>query len=753
MATQARYYGLTEFAEGLLTFLPGDCWILAPHKLFLIHPNPKNMRLIIPGFLALLFLLCTCARAQNKAEGAKKGENGSALNHLAGQKSPYLLQHARNPVDWYPWGEEALAKAEAENKLLVISVGYAACHWCHVMEHESFEDSLVGTVMNGNFVNIKVDREERPDVDEVYMTACQLTNQRGCGWPLNVIALPDGRPVWAGTYFPKKQWLAILEKFTDLHLSEPGKMKEYAAGLTEELIRQNDFQPTNPGSAQLSREEIDDAARQLRAKMDLDKGGFSGAPKFPMPVVHEFLLAHYFHTGKEESLAAVNATLEAMADGGIYDQLGGGFSRYSTDAEWQVPHFEKMLYDNAQLLSLYAHAYQLTGREPYAGIVRQTTNFLDESLSDDNGLFYASLDADTEGEEGTTYVWTLGEIKNLLTDLRQQTTFIARYNITAKGNWEAQKNILFRKPVPEMTAKALGYPDEETLESDMAAARATLLAARAGRAQPRLDDKSLTAWNALAISGYTAAYRALGEEDYLNRALKAATFLRDNLMAPDGRLNRNFKDGDSAINAFLEDYALLAQACVDLYQVTFDAAWLTLATRLTDYANLHFYDPESGLYRYTSDLDPALVSGNIPVDDQAIPSGNSALARVLYQLGTLTANQEMTERATQMLLAIQPRLGQQSASYANWALLYLELLEPTYEVAILGADAGAMREQISKEYLPDALLLGGKAEGELVLLKNKLVPGETTIYVCLEKVCQLPVNTVEQALKQMRNGK
>ncbi|MEM1356760.1 MAG: DUF255 domain-containing protein, partial [Bacteroidota bacterium] len=411
-------------------------------------------------YLALITLLCTCGRDQKNSNQ----QPPEGFNHLFDQKSPYLLQHARNPVDWYPWNEEALAKAKSENKLLVISVGYAACHWCHVMEHESFEDSLVAAVMNEHFVSIKVDREERPDVDEVYMTACQLTAKRGCGWPLNAIALPDGRPIWAGTYFPKDQWLKILRQFTDARLKEAGKMEEYAASLTEELVRQSSFIPSAAGDEALSQTQIDAAAEMLLESMDFNLGGVEGAPKFPLPVLHEFLLAHHFHTGNEKSLEAVIKTLDEMAAGGIYDQLAGGFARYSTDDRWLVPHFEKMLYDNAQLVSLYAHAYQLTGKKRYEEVVRQSLGFIEQSLTDPEGLFYASLDADTEGEEGLTYVWKLAEIARVLEDDQVTEAFADFYGIKARGNWEGA-NILHRPLPPEMVAQQNGYENQAALEA------------------------------------------------------------------------------------------------------------------------------------------------------------------------------------------------------------------------------------------------------------------------------------------------
>jgi uncharacterized protein YyaL (SSP411 family) len=698
-------------------------------------------------YFALLTLLCTCGRGTN----AVSGQPEAGFNHLAGEKSPYLLQHAKNPVDWYPWNDEALAKAKAENKLLIISVGYAACHWCHVMEHESFEDSLVAATMNEYFVSIKVDREERPDIDDVYMTACQLASRKGCGWPLNAIALPDGRAIWAGTYFPKSQWLKVLGQFSELQKTEPGKLEEYAASLTEAMVEQNTFQPILDESRSLSAAEIDGTATMLKAAIDFKNGGTRGAPKFPMPVMHEFLLTHHFHTGDKESLRAVETTLDEMAAGGIFDQIEGGFARYSTDGQWLVPHFEKMLYDNAQLVSLYAHAYQLTGKERYAEVVRHTLEFVDQKLTHPQGLFYASLDADTDGEEGLTYIWTLEEIKDVLGDEKLANAYADYFGITARGNWEGH-NILTRRRKLGDVVKMHGYADEETLKGALETASKKLLAVREKRSQPGLDDKALTAWNSLMITGYADAYRALGDDVYRERAVRAAEFLWNNVRKDDNRLDRNFKDGASAINAFLDDYGLYAQACLDVYQITFDEKWIERANDLVTYADAHFL-PGNGLYTYTSDLDPPLVTGNIPVSDQVIPSGNSIMARVQHQLGTLTVNEQMTEHSKRMVQLMQAKLTESGPRFfANWGRLYLDQLEPTYEVAILGADAGAKRVEMSKEYLPNVLFLGGEKEGNLELLTNKLNPGATTIYVCLEKVCQLPVTEAKVALGQMGQG-
>ncbi len=688
----------------------------------------------LAAYTVLLLSLCTCVRAQQEEAAATDPEQ----NHLAGQQSPYLLQHAGNPVDWYPWGEEALEKAVAEDKLLVISIGYAACHWCHVMEHESFEDTTVAKLMNERFVSVKVDREERPDIDNVYMNACQLTNQTGCGWPLNAIALPDGRPVYLATYLPRDQWLRVLERFAKLREQDPDKMSAYAAELVAELNRMNAAGPE--GSEPPRLEVVQEAVRGVLEGQDNKLGGAEGAPKFPSPAVQEFLLAYTPWNKAEMTNAQLRTTLDQMAAGGIYDHLAGGFSRYSTDARWHVPHFEKMLYDNAQLTSLYAHAYQARGEERYAEVVRQTIEFVTTGLSDPAGGFYSSLDADTGGEEGKTYVWTRAEIAGVLGNEQLTTDFTDFYGVTDRGNWEDGKNVLFTKPGTVASPNLREAADK-------------LLVARNQRAQPALDDKVLTAWSALMITGLCDAYRALGEAGYRDRAVRAATFLHDEMTDTDGRLYRNYKGGSAAINGLLDDYAFLAQAYVDVYQVTFDEVWLKRAERLLDYADAHFYNTEVGMYNYTSDLDPQLVTANVPLTDGALPSGNSAYARAAYQLGTLLADEARKARALGMMGRMNDKItGANARFYANWARLYQEIYRPTYEVAILGPapEAGAAFSDMARRYLPNALFLGGSEEGSLALLEGKLNPEETTIYVCLDKVCKLPVTDVAQALELVR---
>ena len=674
-------------------------------------------------------------------------------NALAGETSPYLLQHAHNPVDWHPWGEAALAEARAQDKLLIVSIGYAACHWCHVMERESFEDTTVAAAMNEHYVSIKVDREERPDVDDVYMTACHLSGGGSCGWPLNAIALPDGRPVWAGTYFPRERWLDILAYFVKLRAEEPAKLEAYATQIAAAL--QTESLPPAAGSAA----ELDAAvpaanAERLVQLSDPRFGGLGGAPKFPMPVAYDFALTQLTLTGDGTLLPAVEQALTAMARGGIYDQLGGGFARYSTDAAWHAPHFEKMLYDNAQLVGVYARAYRLTGSEEFAGVIRETLAFVERELTDPAGGFYSSLDADSEGEEGKYYVWTHDELAGLLTDEELAAVELV-YDARPGGNWEDGKIILHRQgDLDSLAAKpAAQRPltlDAEGLRRVLAAARAKLLAAREARVRPGLDDKVLVSWNALMIEGYVEAYLALGEPAYLATAERQLTHLRRAMLQGDGRLLRTSAKGRAHVNAFLDDYANLAQAALSLYQATFDERHLALARQLVDYALAHF-SGEGPLLYFTSDLDPDLVARRIDADDNVTPSSNAVLADALWTLGTILGEGRYTDLARAMVAAVTPRLAKarQPAYAARWLSLYARMLHGGYEVAIVGADAPQRRLALARgRLLPQATLLGAERadQSELRLLEGKGSPGETLIYVCRERSCRRPTASLEEAL-------
>ncbi len=691
--------------------------------------------------ICLLFLISAC-----KSPVAQQNHNKLA-NHLAGQSSPYLLQHQYNPVDWYPWGEEALNKSKEENKLMVISIGYSACHWCHVMEHESFEDSIVSNLMNEHFVSIKVDREERPDIDDVYMTACHMASGKSCGWPLNAFALPDGRPVWAGTYFPKKQWLEVLEYFQKLYEEDPEKLEEYATQLTEGIQGQEKLEPA-VGDEEFTRTQLDGITTAFLGNIDFKEGGRKGAPKFPMPNNYEFLLKYNYLYGNDKAKEAVTTTLDKMANGGIYDHLGGGFARYSVDNIWLVPHFEKMLYDNGQLVSLYAKAYQFTKDPLYAKVVKETLEYVEREMTSSEGGFYSSLDADSDGEEGKFYVWQKEQIDSLLGNEASE-LFCEYYDVSKQGNWE-HKNILNRKKSLENIIKKFNKTEKE-LASFIDQSKSILMKERDTRVRPGLDDKILTSWNALMLQGYCDAYQAFNKEEYKKAALKNGNFIVSKMLQKDGRLNRNYKDGKSVINAFLDDYALTINAFTSLYQITFDEKWLEHAKKIADYTITNFENPDNGMFFYTSKLDPALIARKMELTDNVIPGSNSSMARSLFKLGTYTYNQSYIDKSSKMLNNIMESITLQNQPnfYSNWCTHLIDMVQTPYEVAIVGKNSDQIRKELMQHYLPHALFLGGETEGTLELLKDKLQDGETMIYVCQNKVCKLPVMESQKALKLM----
>jgi len=666
-------------------------------------------------------------------------------NSLIDESSPYLLQHAHNPVNWYPWGEAALKKAKDEDKLIIVSVGYSACHWCHVMEHESFEDSVVAQIMNDNFVCIKVDREERPDVDDVYMTACQLVSGRG-GWPLNAFALADGRPFWAGTYFPKDQWTNILEQFIKIKADEPEKLSDQAEQITKGIQSTDELEVVT-ADIDFTKGGLSQIANVFKGLIDYEEGGRTGAPKFPMPNNYEFLLKYHHLTGDAQALEAVTITLDKMARGGIFDQLGGGFARYSTDKYWLAPHFEKMTYDNGQLVSLYSQAYRLTKKPLYKNIIEQTLEYTQREMTSSDHGFYSALDADSEGEEGKFYTWNKSEIDSIIGDEALSEFYSKYYNIKKNGNWEHVNILHITKDISEV-AKDQKNSETQALEN-IQMINKKLFDHRAKRIRPGLDDKILTSWNGLMMKGYVDAYLALGNEDYLNTAIKNANFILKKQLQKDNRLNRNYKDGKSSINGFLDDYALTIDAFIALYQASFDEKWLQVADDLMLYVQEHFYNPETTMYNYTSSIDPPLIAQRSEYADNVIPGSNSVMARNLYQLGTLLYNPDYLQSAKQMLknMSSQISTSEMPAFYSNWLQLYLDKASPPYEIAILGEESEAIRKELHKNYLGNALVLGGKSEGSLTLLKDKLQEDETYIYVCQNKVCKIPVTEVDKALE------
>ena len=665
-------------------------------------------------------------------------------NALIHESSPYLLQHAHNPVNWFPWGDVALNKAKKENKLILISIGYAACHWCHVMAHESFENEEVAAYMNAHFVAIKVDREERPDIDQIYMNAVQIILGSG-GWPLNCIALPDGRPIYGGTYYTTTQWLDVMQQVVLFAHDYPDKMEHQANSITAG-IQASELVQVNPETPLFSLDDLHAIFDFWKKTIDVVHGGRRGAPKFPLPVGYQFLLHYFFLTKNAEAHEAVHLTLQKMADGGIYDQVGGGFSRYSVDAIWKAPHFEKMLYDNAQLVSLFAAAYQQSKNPHYKAIITETLAFVKRELSSDLGAFYASLDADSEGEEGRFYVWKQHELISILG--KDAALVMDYYNVKEKGNWEKFQNILYKTEEKSVFVEKYQIT-EAALDDIMAEAKDALLAVRAKRPRPELDDKHLTSWNALMLKAYVEAYVALGEEDYLAIAIKNAHFITTELMETDCRLWRSYKDGKASINAYLDDYTFTISAFIALYQATFVESYLEEAKQLTTYVIAHFYDQDSGMFYYTSDLDPQLIARKTEVVDNVIPSSNSEMAKNLFVLGTYFHQEEYVMMAQKMVNNVKRNALQGGAYYANWDILMSWLVNPPLEVAILGADVEKQRQAFGQYYLPYVFFSGGKDAGRLALHEGKMVHGQTTIYVCKNKTCQLPVVSFEEALAQI----
>ncbi|MFD2786494.1 thioredoxin domain-containing protein [Hymenobacter rubripertinctus] len=669
-------------------------------------------------------------------------------NRLQHESSPYLLQHAHNPVEWYPWGEEALARARAEQKPLLVSIGYAACHWCHVMERESFENPQIAALMNAHFVCVKVDREERPDVDQVYMEALHAMGLQG-GWPLNVFLTPEAKPFYGGTYFPPRNWLQLLTSIGPGYAGEHRTELDASAEQFAQALQISALEKYRvPASAEgLSAARFAELTENLAAKFDRQKGGFDRSPKFPLPVAWQFLLRAQVLTGSPELLDQLGLTLREMAWGGLYDQVGGGFARYSTDADWLVPHFEKMLYDNGQLLSLYAEAFQTTADPLYREVVYGTVDFLERELLSPEGGFYSALDADSEGVEGQFYRWTREELQAVLGD--EEALATAYYRCTALGNWEHGANILHRRQSDAEFAQAHDLTPE-VVATLVHGWRNRLLAARATRPRPALDDKILTSWNALTVQGLLDAYRAFAEPRFLALARSCAEFLRTRLVV-DGRLHRSYKNGRATIPAFLEDYALLIQAFISLYEATFAEEWLYEAQHLTTSVLSHFFDPIEQQFFYTADNGEVLIARPKELTDNVLPASNSVMAHNLHRLGLHLEDADYTALATDMLRQMQALVVQQPASFAHWASLYAALLQPTAEIAIVGPGAEEFRRELSRYFLPNTVLAGTQATSLLPLLRNRETRnGRTTMYVCFNRACQQPVHSVTEALAQLR---
>jgi uncharacterized protein YyaL (SSP411 family) len=707
-------------------------------------------------------------------------------NCLVHETSPYLLQHADNPVDWHPWGEKALQKARDEDKPVFLSIGYSACHWCHVMAHESFEDERTAAVLNEHFVSIKVDREERPDLDRIYMAAVQAMTGSG-GWPMSVFLTPEGKPFYGGTYFPPRPrhgMPAFAQVLTAIAQAWRTRRAELMGGSERvvQAIAQGSAVPAGTERPDLDLGTLDAAVAQLRARFDAARGGWGTAPKFPQPMAIEYLLQHHHRTGDAEALQMATATLDSMARGGIYDQIGGGFHRYSVDERWLVPHFEKMLYDNAQLARVYLHAWQLTGNEFYRTITQETLDYVAREMQSPEGGFYSTQDADSEGEEGKFYVWTLDEIREVLeaaptpaiprftgqgvqASLPQAergggdargglaNAFLAAYGVTPGGNTSAQLSAGWEgKNILELTGSL-------EQRSDLAQARRKLLEARETRVHPGRDEKVLTSWNGLMLAAFAEAARAFGRQDYREVAERNADFLLHELRQENGRLLRTWRScperalegpcagaGEAKLNGYLEDYVYLIEGLLGLYQTTFEPRWYLAAQELAETMIAHFCAPEGGFYD-TSDDHEALITRPRDLQDNATPSGNAMAATALLKLAGLTSGVRYADLARQSLAQMQSLMAQHPLGFAQWLQALSYALSQPREIAIVGdpeaADTKALLSVVRNGYQPFQVVAMGapsKKPPAVPLLRNRgLLGGRPAAYVCRDFTCQAPV--------------
>ena len=701
-------------------------------------------------YLLIIILFINIISCKKQNEIKMQESKNKYTNKLITETSPYLLQHAHNPVNWMAWNNETLELAKKENKLLIISIGYSSCHWCHVMEHESFENKEVAKVMNANFISIKVDREERPDIDQVYMNAVQLMTGRG-GWPLNCIALPDGRPIWGGTYFPKKNWINALTQLANLYKEDPGKAIEYAEKLTEG-VKNSSLVQFNDKDIIISIDKLKKTVDNWKNNLDTKLGGSKGSPKFPMPNNLSFLLRYGNQANDPEINDYVNTTLDNMAFGGIFDQIEGGFSRYSTDQKWHIPHFEKMLYDNGQLVSLYSKAYQATKNKTYKNVVYKTLQFIDNELTSKEGAFYSSLDADSldkEGnlEEGAYYVWKKEELQEILGNDFE--LFSNYYNINNYGLWENQNYVLIRNESDEVFAKK-NHITLKTLEEKVSEWNKKLLVVREKRSQPRLDDKSLTSWNALMLKGYIDAYSVFNNSHYLDIALKNAQFIVSKQITSDGGLNHNYKNGKSTINGYLEDYATVIDAFISLYEATLNEKWLTTAKQLTDYTFDHFFDQKNHMFYFTSDRDAELITRKLEIEDNVISSSNSIMANNLFKLSHYYSNTYYLKVSKQMLSNVYDKVENYGGGYSNWLELFSNYVGSYYEIAVSGSDALNKIKEINTKYIPNKLIAGTITKSNIPLMEGRDATKKTLIYICVDGACQLPVTDINKAWNQIK---
>lgn len=672
-------------------------------------------------------------------------------NKLINETSPYLLQHAHNPVEWYPWGDEALQKAERENKPILVSIGYAACHWCHVMEKESFEDEATAAVMNEKFVNIKIDREERPDLDHIYMDAVQAISGNG-GWPLNVFLTPDRRPFYGGTYFPpvpvqnRASWTDVLNSISDVFVNKRDEVEQQAENLTQHIEASNNFGINAGTDTLLTADEISLMTANALKTADTVNGGFGRAPKFPQTFTIRFLLNSYFFTGDEKALRQACLSLDKMIDGGINDQLGGGFARYSTDEFWLAPHFEKMLYDNALIVMALAEAYQLTGNKRYNECIDATLDFIEREMLFSEGGFYSALDADSEGVEGKFYVWSKAEIESVLGD--DAYVFNRFYNVSERGNWEHTNILHVTLPIEEFARN--NSLDATELTEMLRRSREKLLLHRSQRIRPITDDKILLGWNAMMNTAYSKAFAATGNEKYRVLAVRNMEFMFERFSdGSEGGLFHTYKNGVAKYPAFLDDYSQLIHALLHLQEITSDPSYLEKVKTLVKWCYRHFSDDETGYFYFTNDLQDDVIVRKKELYDGAVPSGNSLMAWNLYYCGVLFDNADWKGRAKKMCAGVKDVVKNYPGSFGVWAMLMQSLSKGVPEIAVIGGNLDTFLRDLLRIFIPFRIVQSSPRETkDFPLLAGKKSSPVPIVYLCKDYSCQTPVNEVS-AFKKM----
>lgn len=696
-------------------------------------PFITNTNGLIVFLILSVSLSCTDSKKKNDKKPAR---DFKYTNELIQETSPYLLDHAHNPVNWQPWSEEALNRAKEEHKLVIISIGYSSCHWCHVMEEETFENEEVAQVMNENFINIKVDREERPDIDEVYMTAINLIKGTG-GWPLNVIALPNGKPIYTGTYHTKKEWESVLKKINSSYKSHPEKAEQYA-NMVAEGIQEANFLPVEENSGEFAKKKLFANVEQWSKNWDIENGGDKGQQKFMLPSTMDFLMDYGLLKEDNQALQHFKITLKKMSSGGVYDHVGGGFFRYSTDTNWEIPHYEKMLYDNAQLLGLFSKAYRKFKDPSYKETALGILTFLNKTMKNPEGGFYSAIDADSDGQEGEFYIWKKQELQNILKD---DFKLFSRYFRLIPENKEGNSYILTKTSSDSVFRKENDISEKE-FKQKKANWISQLSAARKQRTHPDIDDKIITSWNAILVNSLTEAYMAFGNPDYL----KMAKNLHQELLQKayrNGKLIHSYKKNNKAVSGFLDDYAYLINASINLYSVTADLSYLDLAKELTQHVEKNFPSSSSELFNYSENA--KLISNVLKSDDGVLPSPNSVMAENLFLLGHIFYEKDWLEKSEKMLATMVPLIEENPSAYANWNHLYLKNTFNFFEVAIVGEKATSVLKDFFHNYHPNSITLGSQTESDLALFEERFRKGETYIYVCENRSCKMPVTTVKEA--------